>query len=118
MTAVAMILNDCNRLIDGEPANPDSLNQWLINNNGYANKYLLSWAQVNKLDLSWKGQTSSFDKLRKSFKDGDAVILNVNKGGHWVLMTGIDGTNFLVNDPGSSWKSSYKASEVVKGAIY
>ena len=55
--------------------------------------------------------------MRSHFKNGKAVILNVNKGGHWVLMTGISGNNFLVNDSGFS-KSSYTQSEVVNSGVF
>ena len=55
--------------------------------------------------------------MRSYFKSGNAVILNVNKGGHWVLMTGISGNNFLVNDPGFT-KTSYTQPEVVGSGVY
>ena len=55
--------------------------------------------------------------MRTYFKSGHAVVLNVNNGGHWVLMTGISGTNFLINDPGFT-KSSYTQSEVVGSGVY
>ena len=55
--------------------------------------------------------------MRNHFKNGNAVILNVNKGGHWVLMTGISGSNFLVNDPGFT-KTSYTQSEVVNSGVF
>ena len=55
--------------------------------------------------------------MRSYFKSGHAVVLNVNNGGHWVLMTGISGTNFLVNDPGFS-KTSYTQGEVVGSGVY
>ncbi len=113
-----MILNDCDRDIEGKIATPATLNNWLVNNTGYSDYYLFNWDSVNKLGLIWKGKKNSLAELRKSFKNGDAVLLHVKNGQHWVLMTGINGTNFFVNDPGSSWRTSYPASEVVRGAIY
>ena len=55
--------------------------------------------------------------MRTHFKNGNAVVLNVNNGGHWVLMTGISGTSFLVNDPGFS-KSTYTQAEVVNSGVF
>ncbi len=55
--------------------------------------------------------------MRSYFKNGYAVLLNVNNGGHWVLMTGFSGANFLVNDPGYS-KSSYTQSQIVSSAFF
>ena len=52
-----------------------------------------------------------------NFKQGKAVILNVNNRAHWVLMTGWTGTNFLVNDPGYA-RNSYAPSEVQDSGIY
>jgi hypothetical protein len=56
-------------------------------------------------------------EMADNFKQGKAVLLNVNNGAHWVLMTGWTGTNFLVNDPGYA-RTSYAPSEVMGSAIY
>ena len=54
--------------------------------------------------------------MRAHFKAGKVVILNVNNGGHWVLTTGLSGTNFLVNDAGVN-KGSYTQGQVVGAGI-
>ena len=52
MTSVAMVLNDCNRAINGQTANPRSLNSWLGANGGYSGASLI-WGTVNKLGLTF-----------------------------------------------------------------
>lgn len=47
--------------------------------------------------------------MKQHFKNGHVVILNVHNGGHWVLMTGINGNNFKVHDPGYS-TTAYSSS--------
>jgi hypothetical protein len=42
------------------------------------------------------------------FLNGDGVILS--NGGHWVLMTGINGSDFLVNDPGHRSNKKFTAA--------
>lgn len=42
------------------------------------------------------------------------MICNVHNGGHWVLATGYQGDNILVNDPGYS-VTSYSLSQIVDG---
>ena len=55
--------------------------------------------------------------MRADFNAGKVVILNVHNGNHWVLTTGVSGTNFSVNDPGFN-TGSYPQSEVVRAGIF
>ena len=116
MSSVAMILNDCGRAVNGQTANPRSLNAWLGANGGYSGASLV-WGSVNKLGLTFVTKTTSDAEIINYFRQGKAVVLNVNNGGHWVLMTGISGTNYLVNDPGYA-RTSYSQTEVVNSGIY
>jgi hypothetical protein len=51
----------------------------------------------------------------KSYHDqGYAVILHVHNNNHYVLMTGYNGTDLLVNDPFYD-TAFYPSSEAVKG---
>ena len=89
----------------------------MISNGGFVSGNSFVWGSVGKLGLSFVGKTADHSAMRTHFKNGNAVMLNVNNGGHWVLMTGISGTNFLVNDPGFS-KSSYTQGEVVNSGVF
>ena len=117
MSSVSMVLADCGKTVDGTTSTPKSLNVWLRNNGGYASGDLFVWGSVTKFGLSFVTKTSTHSQIDSYFKSGHAVILNVNNGGHWVLMTGISGTNYLVNDPGFE-RTSYPQSGVVTAAIY
>ena len=55
--------------------------------------------------------------MKDSFDRGESVVLNVNHGRHWVLMTGYNDTSFMVNDAGYS-KDYYLISEVVDSGRY
>ncbi len=46
---------------------------------------------------------------------GYVVIVNVNKGAHWVLATGYSGNTIFVNDSLNLAKKSYDLSEIVSG---
>ena len=117
MSSVAMVLNDCGKTVNGQSANPGNFNSWLVSNGGYVSGNLFVWGATSKFGLSFVGFSSDHNQIRNHFKAGKAVILNVNNGGHFVLMTGISGTNYLVNDPGFA-KTSYTQGEVVKSGIY
>ena len=55
--------------------------------------------------------------MKAAFDSGEAVVLNVNRGRHWVLMTGYNDTSFMVNDAGFN-KDSYLITEVVNSGRY
>lgn len=113
-----MILNTYGLKTSGAATNPGNLNTWLRNNGGYASGDLIIWGSVSKLGLSYQGSYSGSGSAKTYFDQNKNVILNVNKGGHYVLMTGYENTStFYVNDPGFS-KTTYAASEVVALRVY
>ena len=117
MSSVAMVISDCGRSIGGASATPKTLNTFLKNNGGYASGNLFVWGAVSSFGLSHVGFATTASSIQSYFKQGKAVILNVNNGGHWVLMTGISGSSYLVNDPGFA-RTSYSFGEVVDAGIY
>ena len=117
MSSVSMVLADCGKTISGATSTPKTLNTWLTHNGGYASGDLFVWGSVSKFGLGYVGKTATHSQIQSHFKSGKAVVLNVNNGGHWVLMTGISGSNYLVHDPGFD-RSSYPQSGVVTAAIY
>ncbi len=112
-----MVLNGCGRTISGAAATPKTLNSYLTNNGGYAQGDLFIWGSVAPFGLSYVGQTRDQTAIRNYFSSGHAVILNVNNGGHWVLMTGSSGSSYLVNDPGFS-RTSYTSGDVVLAGVF
>ena len=118
MSSMSMVLNDCHKTLDGgAAANPGTFNTWLKGHGGYVSGNLYVWGAVQPLGLSFVGFSSSDADIKSHFDQGHAVILNVNKGGHYVLMTGHSASGYSVNDPGFN-KSSYTNAEVVKAGIY
>ena len=111
-----MILADCGKTINGQSPNPRSLNAWLSANNGYSSASLV-WSSLSNFGLTYVGKVSSDASIKSYFDNGKAVILNVNNGGHWVLMTGYSGNNYEVNDPGYP-RTSYSTNEVINSAVY
>ena len=117
ISSMAMIINDWHKQVTSGPATPHTLNIWLTWNGGYASDDLFIWGSVNGFGTKFAGFTTDHTQTRNYFNAGKAVILNVRNGGHYVLMTGISGTDYIVNDPGFT-KTSYTQDEVVKAAIY
>ena len=112
MSSVAMYLQPTNTFVD-----PGYLNNWLRNNGGYSGN-LFVWGSVEKTyKVTYKGKVTRTADIDSHINQGHGVILNVNNGGHWVLATGISGSNYLVNDPGYS-KTSYGKGEVKEAAVY
>lgn len=78
--------------------NPSTLNKWLIANGGYASGDLFIWASVSRFGVTFIGKVTR-DKIASYLDSGYIVIPNVHNGRHWVLATGHEGDNILVNDP-------------------
>ena len=117
MSSVAMVIADCGRSIGGAQATPKTLNTFLRNNGGYVSGNLFVWGAVNSFGLGFVGKAYNSNDIQNHFRQGRAVILNVNNGGHWVLVTGISGSSYLVNDPGFA-RTSYGFGEVSEAGIY
>jgi hypothetical protein len=99
----------------GVDTNPSVLNNWLKNNKGYLNKDDFIWAALNKFPgFLFEGKVSN-SLLKINLDVGYVVIMNVNKGTHWVLATGYSGNTFFVNDSLNVAKKSYDLSEIVSG---
>lgn len=93
--------------------NPSTLNKWLTENDGYANKDLFIWASVNRFGVNFLGKVTR-DKIKNYISSGYIVIPNVHNGRHWVLATGFEGDTIFVNDPGFQ-VNSYTLDEIVEG---
>jgi hypothetical protein len=117
MSSVSMILNDCGKTINGAGADPGNFNSWLTSNGGYVSGNLFVWGSTSKFGLNFVGFLSTDADIKAKFNQGYAVILNVNNGGHYVLMTGHTASGYNVNDPGFA-KTSYTNAEVVKAGYY
>ena len=115
ISSISMVLNDCGKTLDGSAANPGTFNTWLKSHSGFSGN-LFVWGSIATFGFSYQGKVTGSD-IDSHFNQGHAVILNVNNGGHWVLMTGISGDNYSVNDPGYS-KTSYPKTGVTQAAVY
>ena len=91
ITCLAMALHDCDKKIVGMQASPLELNNWLTANGGYVNNNYVVWGSLNSFGMFYVGKTSSYIDIRNYFNAGHFVFLNVNNGGHWVMMTGYAG---------------------------
>jgi LysM repeat protein len=93
-----------NILIDGELANPKTLNAWLNRNKGYSGN-LLIWASVEKLTptLQFVGMRWFTAKLllQRELDEGLIVVAHVRQDTHFVLLTGHNGKGlYTCMDPG------------------
>ena len=98
----------------GANQNPSTLNAWLKNNKGYVNKDDFVWASINSFGLTFEGKIPN-SLLRLNLDVGYLVMINVNKGAHWVLATGYSGNTIFVVDSLYLNVKSYDISAVVSG---
>lgn len=110
-----MALAGTGKTINGAGATPQTLNNYLNAHGGYSGQ-LINWGATSALGLHYVGKVSA-GNCAANFNAGKVVILNVRNRGHWVLMTGHNGSTFTVNDPGFS-VSSYPQSDVAEAAVY
>jgi hypothetical protein len=94
--------------------NPSSLNAWLKNNKGYVNKDDFVWASINSFGVLFEGKIPN-TLLKINLDVGYLVVINVNKGQHWVLATGYSGNTIFVVDSLYLNVKSYDMSAVVSG---
>jgi hypothetical protein len=118
MSSVSAMLAAKGVKINGQDANPHTLNQYLTKNGGYSGDNL-NWGAVKGLDFNYKGQISSKDQMISNIKAGNNLILNV--GHHWVLATGVTDKGYTVMNPGRmdpNVKNFYTFGEVQKASVY
>jgi len=114
ISAVAMGLSGI-----GANQNPSTLNEWLATHKGFDSKHNFVWASVNPLGTVYEGQVGN-SILRLNLDVGYVVIINVDKGAHWVLATGYSGNTIYVRDSLHTSVTSYEMSQIVSphNAIY
>jgi len=96
------------------------LNEWLTENHGYTSTCDIDWAIIDDFKLtSWVGlEDLTQDEICHHLQQGDGLIANVQRGAHWVLLTGCEGSdNFHVMDPGYDL-ISYTFDELGQVAVY
>ena len=111
MSSISMSLFGWNIQINGNPANPGSLNAWLQNNSGYNSDNDLSEAAIPDISpsqITWpidgmhRTNDLSIYTVRAYLLKQRVVIANVLEGSHFVLVTGFsydDEDTLFVNDP-------------------
>merc|ERR1711974_362372 len=91
MSCVAMAIASYQEKINNALTNPGNLNDWLINNNGYASSDLIIWSAVDGLGkVHFKEEVGSLSSssIANFVSKCYPVIVNVRSGTHWVLITG------------------------------
>eukprot|EP01016_Furgasonia_blochmanni_P019229 TRINITY_DN215_c0_g1_i7.p1 TRINITY_DN215_c0_g1~~TRINITY_DN215_c0_g1_i7.p1 ORF type:complete len:291 (+),score=37.33 TRINITY_DN215_c0_g1_i7:126-875(+) len=116
ISSMAMAMGTYDRTCYGKTCNPGLLNRWLTYNGGYEGN-LFKWDSVAAFGLNFLGFDDNVASIKSKFADGNVVILNVNQGHHWVLMTGALNNGFAINDPGYN-KEKYGDEEVVSSGIF
>ncbi|PIR79720.1 MAG: hypothetical protein COU25_03850 [Candidatus Levybacteria bacterium CG10_big_fil_rev_8_21_14_0_10_35_13] len=114
LTSAAMVFKyyGYEKLPDGTPLNPGTLNDWLKNTpGGYIRNGLVNWLALSRLSKLAKDTNElSFNALeykRVNGYDPNELTENLNNGypeilgvpGHFVVAKGINGNTFNINDP-------------------
>ena len=117
MTSVTSMVAGEGVQISGVVPTPDVMNNWLKGNNGFVSGDLFVWAAVEPLGFNFLGFVTAKDDVVNSLNQGHLVILNVMKGGHYVLALSDTGSGYSVMDP-ANFKAVYGYSEVVRAGLY
>lgn len=114
LTSASMLLS-----YYGHPITPESLNVWLLNNNGYVGNGLVNWSAVTKYakishdinPLLPKLEYKRYSSLNNSTIESELqklrpVILKLNNpttdSSHFIVITGKFGSNYYMNDPATT----------------
>ncbi len=106
LTSASMILK-----YYGHNINPDALNNWLKSqSDGYIKDGLLNWIAISRYtklhstttlpSLEFNRYPSDINKLRNEINSGRPAI--VNPPNHFVVTTGINDSDFYINDPATT----------------
>lgn len=117
MTSISSMAAGEGIKMDGAPVNPETMNYWLLANNGYADGDDFVWASIDSLGFTFEGFDNTTTQALSDLHSGKLVILNVAQGHHYVLATGSTDVGFTVMDP-AGWKAVYPFDEVVRSGIY
>jgi len=94
---------------------PDKVNEWLKNNNGYANLNLVVWTKISGFE--WRGWTYDNNKVKETIKKYGACIVetdfntNPKDGSHFVVFVG----NGKLYDPWTGREKSTSSFPVYYG---
>lgn len=99
LSSIAMALYGCGIRLNGRDVNPQNLNNYLTQNNGFDERNRIMWDAINKLGLIREKFEKDSDAIKKAYNEGKIVILQ-HKTGHWVLMVGSTPDFYKINNPG------------------
>ena len=115
ITSVAMFIAG-----RGYGGDPGKFNQWLKSNGGYVSGCDIVWGKVDNLGYSsFQGREKpAYSVVCDGVNNGHGIIANVNKGHHYVLVTGCTGSSsYTVNDPAGR-QSTFTHDSVLHFEVY
>lgn len=124
LTSLTVAHRNANIALNGSHSyNPGDMARYFNNNGGFVQGGLLVHGTVSKISprSSYLGQQNlSWDQVNSNLKAGNSLIANVNNGGHWVVVYGVnagDKSTVLTRDSGAG-RTSFKMNEISRFAIY
>jgi len=104
LTSLAMVFK-----YYGVDTDPQRLNQWLKDNNGYLGTSSIIWSKavemtegkVKYMGMTNYSDTADMDYINSMIDNGYPVIarMNYQNTPHYVVITGRNGTTYYINDP-------------------
>lgn len=104
LTSLAMVFK-----YYGIDTDPERLNNWLVQNNGYLGTSSLIWSKAAQMAgglINYKGminysENANMDYINSLVDNGYPVIARMNYNGtpHFVVITGRNETKYFINDP-------------------
>ena len=128
VTSIAILIEKSGANVTINPFNPGTFVEALNNNNGFDSGGNLQYVAVNKavpnfkyvgnVNLRNKSRTEKLALINQYFNGGYYITAEV-KGAtpgnqHWVAITGINGNNVIMIDPGSGQTDLWSAYEFSK----
>lgn len=122
VTSIAMLICHTGSA-DPSSFTPGTLVNYLNDNGGFTSGGALYWEKVNgaadgfslvnyKISLSNMTQAEKTAEMKEYLDAGDAVIISVKNGGHWVALDRIEGNTVYMMDPASSSTDLYGTYDV------
>jgi len=101
LTSMSMLLAGFNITINGDEANPHTLNQFLAQNNGYSSSGFIIWEIINPIGFKSQGPYLNSTDVINRINEGYYCIINVGVTpiDNWCLVVGTSEGGFATMNP-------------------
>ena len=117
MTCITSMLSAEGIQINGSSPDPEIMNEWLLEHDGYSDGDDFTWQSIEQLGCTFEGYLWEPVQVIKAFETGYRILCNVMDWGHFVLVKDINEVGYVVMDPAFN-RNTYLFQDCVRAVAY